>query len=703
MNNSFLKKNLSDRKYSRVNQAPAEMKLDKNEPPEDNFSESEKRYKCLFETAKDGILILDFETENIVDANPFVAILLDLPLVEIFGKSLWEIGLFRNKEESELAIIELKAIGYMHFEDLTIQSRNGKITDVELITNIYSEHNTKFIHCSVRDITARKNIEKALTASENKFRLILEYAADAIFVADKSGKYIYTNKAVTDMLGYSTEEMQNMSIKDLAPKNKIRTYFNFFKEALDDGKLSTELELIKKDESSVSTDFNSVLLPGDMVYTSCRDISNKNKPESALNENEQFFRLQNNVYSNLNSESAALNLELKRNINHIQHIKNDLSIAKAKIDEAVQLKSAFLSNISHEIRTPVNAIVGFSSFLLEPELNKEKLNDYVHIINLNARQLLSNISDIIDISKIEVGQFTAELEFVTINKLMKDLFITYRKLVDYKRIRLIYSPESPNDLSQIKTDGNRIRQIICNLLNNALKYTSAGEIEFGYNIKKKFVEFYVRDTGIGITPLDQDVVFQLFRQLDETKNRQNGGNGLGLPVSKALIEKLGGTISVNSEPGKGSIFVFTIPYENETGTTITSSETSKSKEYNWEDKTILIVEDEVYNHAYIEKLLSDTDAKLLNAWDGKMALELVKTHPEISMVIMDIKMPVMDGNESMKMIKKFRPKLPVVAQTAYAYGHESKEGLEAGFDNFLIKPIDSSLFKQVINRYLSEN
>jgi PAS domain S-box-containing protein len=702
MRNSFLKKNLADRKQLRVNQAPESMMPDKNGHFEDNLNASEIPYQRLFETAKDGILILDFETGNIIGANPVVFKLLDLPFLEIKGKNLWEIGLFRNKEELELAIIELKTIGYVRFDDLSIQHRNGKITEVEFVSNGYSENKVKKIQCSIRDITERKIIEKELIASENKFRVILENSADAIFVADENGKYLYSNKAVTDLLGYSTEEMQQKSIKDLAPKNKIREYFNIFKEARDKGKLFTELELMKKDGNPIPADFNAVLLPDGMVYISCRDISNRIKTEFTTKESEQFFKALNTDYFNLNKENAALNIELKKSINHIQHIRKDLNLAKAKVEEAVQLKSAFLSNISHELRTPVNAIMGFSAFLLEPELNKEKLNEYVHIINLNSKQLLSNISDIIDISKIETGQFTTESELVTINKLMKDLSLTYRKLVDYKKVRLIYSPESPNDLSQIKTDGNRIRQIICNLLNNALKYTHAGEIEFGYRIKRKFIEFYVRDTGIGIATEDQDAIFQLFRQLDETKKRQNDGNGLGLPVSKALIEKLGGTISVKSEPGKGSMFIFTIPYEYEIETNATTTKTSESKEYNWEDKTILIVEDEVYNHAYIEKLLSDTDAKLLNAWDGKMALELVKTHPEISVVIMDIKMPVMDGNESMQMIKKFRPKLPVVAQTAYAYGYDSKKGLEAGFDNFLIKPIESNLFKRVINSYLSE-
>jgi len=307
----------------------------------------------------------------------------------------------------------------------------------------------------------------------------------------------------------------------------------------------------------------------------------------------------------------------------------------------------------------------------------------------------------VDNFKIEVVQFNCNSDKVNISKVMKTLFVVYRELVDYKRIRLAYSPESQNDLSQIKTDGNRISQVICNLLNNALKSTREGEIEFGYTIKKKFIEFYVRDSGIGIPREYHQDVFQIFRQIGENNNRTDGSNGLGLAVSKALVEKLGGKISVDSEPGKGSLFIFSIPYKNEFESTDALNNTSESEQINWDDKTVLIVEDEVYNHAYIQELLSEKDIKMLHAWDGKMAVELVKTNPQISVVLMDIKMPVMDGNESMRLIKKIRPDLPVIAQTAYAHGRDSKNGIEAGFDSFLIKPVDRNLFLEVINSHLA--
>jgi PAS domain S-box-containing protein len=407
------------------------------------LKESEMRYRRLFETAKDGILILDFETGNILEANPFIVNIIDRPLGAIVGKKLWEIGLFSNKEESELAFIELKINEYIRFEDMPIKRRNGRIVEVEFISNVYLENGAKVIQCNIRDITDRKKAENALVISERN------------------------------------------------------------------------------------------------------------------------LKEQNANYSNLNKEYASLNVELTENINLIQHINNDLIISKNKAEESDHLKSAFLANMSHEIRTPMNAIMGFSELILEIESSNEMLNRYVRIINENTLHLLSVITDIIDISKIVAGQFTMNTESVNINKLLDSLLDTYNKSVDGKKLKLRLSTDRAKKSIQLQTDGTRIQQILSNLLNNAVKFTKEGEIEFGYKLKGDFVEFFVSDTGIGIEPVNQSLIFDEFRQVDSPHKGLNRGNGLGLSISKALVEKLGGTIHVTSELGKGSIFVFTIPIKSE--------------------------------------------------------------------------------------------------------------------------------------------
>jgi signal transduction histidine kinase len=299
-----------------------------------------------------------------------------------------------------------------------------------------------------------------------------------------------------------------------------------------------------------------------VIQCNIRDITKRIEAEVALLKSEQDLKKQNAEYANLNKEYSVLNDELKESIGRIQHINNDLIIAKEKAEESEKLKSSFLSNMSHEIRTPMNAIIGFSECLLEPGLSIKDKDRYVQIINANSQQLLSIISDIMDISKIEAGQYSVHFELVNIELLMCELFATYNKLVDFKNIRLIYSSDNMNEPIQLITDGNRIRQIICNLLNNAIKFTKEGEIQFGYHRQENFLEFYVKDSGIGIAPENLTLIFQLFRQVESSCEQLNEGNGLGLTISKALVEKLGGTFSVTSQPGVGSCFTFTVPCPN---------------------------------------------------------------------------------------------------------------------------------------------
>jgi len=402
-------------------------------------------------------------------------------------------------------------------------------------------------------------------------------------------------------------------------------------------------------------------------------------------------------------EYSTLNKVLTESLNQIQNINNELIISKNKAEESDKLKSAFLANMSHEIRTPLNAIMGFSGFLVEPDLSKENLKDFVQIINANSRQLLSIISDIMDFSKMEAGRFTIDSEIVNINELLTDLFVTYKKIVDMKKLNLEYSFDCPNELLQIKTDGNRIKQVICNLLNNAIKFTKEGKIEFGYKMKENFIEFYVKDSGIGIDLVNQTLVFERFRQVDAAKNQINSGNGLGLSISKALVEKLGGNITVDSKLGLGSVFLFTIPYKNETENSTASVLVSEPEKCNWDGKTILLVEDEVNNYAYAEQLLKATKVNLLHAWDGSEAVGLVKSHPDISLALMDIKMPVMDGYEATRLIKHMRPELPIIAQTAYALSKEREQALEAGCDAYITKPIDKELFMKLLNSFLTQS
>jgi CheY-like chemotaxis protein len=254
----------------------------------------------------------------------------------------------------------------------------------------------------------------------------------------------------------------------------------------------------------------------------------------------------------------------------------------------------------------------------------------------------------------------------------------------------------------IKSDRNRIKQILCNLLNNALKFTKEGEIKFGFRIKDAFVEFYVTDTGVGIASDNHALIFQRFRQVETTDNQLNSGNGLGLSISKALTEKLGGIMAVESEPGKGSTFTFTIPYIHFAETPVIHPYIAKiNRPVDWKDRTVLIVEDDINNHSYMEEFLSILSVNIVHAWNGKEAIEQVKKHPEISMVLMDIKMPQMNGYEATRQIKHIRPHLPVIALTAYAMNQDRKLALDSGFDNHISKPFSSDTLVDMLAQYLN--
>jgi hypothetical protein len=313
------------------------------------------------------------------------------------------------------------------------------------------------------------------------------------------------------------------------------------------------------------------------------------------------------------------------------------------------------------------------------------------------------ISDIIDISKIETGQITVDLELFNVNNVLNELWVTYKKIIiEHKNLNLNYYCDRSHGDIMVKSDGNRIRQVFCNLLNNAIKFTKEGKIEFGYKIKGDFIEFYVTDTGIGIAQENNALVFERFKQIKSTDGNVYGGNGLGLSISKALVEKLGGTMTIDSEFGRGSTFYFTIPYTGETENNFSAPHITEraEKQVDWKGKTVLIVEDEINNHTYIEELCSMANFQMLHAWNGQEAVENVKKHAEIALVLMDIKMPIMNGYEATQLIKQIRPKLPVIAQTAYALSTDRQMALKAGCDNYLTKPINKELFFDMINQYL---
>lgn len=375
--------------------------------------------------------------------------------------------------------------------------------------------------------------------------------------------------------------------------------------------------------------------------------------------------------------------------------ETELKEAKDKAEESDKIKSAFLANMSHEIRTPMNGIIGFADLLNSPDLPEDKQRQFVDIINRSSKQLLSIINDIIDISKIESGQIVINNSTFNLNEAVKEIYEFYQPIALIKKIELTLSSNIDNR-AFIITDDVKLKQILTNLISNALKFTESGKIEIHYTVKTQHIEFFVRDTGIGIENEYIETIFERFRQVEYSNKRNYGGTGLGLAIAKAYSELLGGTIGVSSEVNKGSTFSFSIPYllpENDE-----HHQTFESACYtpSLEGKKIIIAEDENVNFDFLKEILELTKVEIIRAYNGQDTINLLYNHPDVTLILLDMKMPIMNGYDAVKILKEINPNVPVIAQTAFAFSDEKHKAIEAGCDDYLAKPISKvALFSKL--------
>lgn len=395
-------------------------------------------------------------------------------------------------------------------------------------------------------------------------------------------------------------------------------------------------------------------------------------------------------------------------ITHLIYIKEDVTQRKKmeqtliqaleKAEQSDKLKEAFLQNLSHEIRTPLNAIVGFSNLLKEDNLPYATQCEYTDIINQSSNQLLSIVSDILTISRIQTGLETLTINALVVNDFMENLKRIFALHAEAKNLEFKVKKGSDDPTLAIYTDEIKLSQIISNLLQNAIKFTHQGKVEFGYEIAHDFITFFVKDTGIGIAKENHAPIFERFRQADTTISTNYGGTGLGLSISRSFAEMMGGKIYLESELGKGSIFYLSLPYQKVKFDKKPIPESVVVLKGN--SQAILVAEDEEYNYLLIEALLEMKDFRVIHAWNGKEALALYQEHPEIVLILMDIKMPVMDGQTAMNEIRKMNPGIPIIAQTAYSFEQEKQNILESGFDEYIPKPIKKEELWEKIQKFI---
>ena len=406
------------------------------------------------------------------------------------------------------------------------------------------------------------------------------------------------------------------------------------------------------------------------------------------------------------------NIKIEAQNEEYRKINQELQKAKERAEESDHLKSAFLANMSHEIRTPMNSILGFSDLLKESKHTNDKQLQYIDVIEHSGKRMLNIINDILTISKIESGIADIHQSEFNINEQIKSLYASFKDEIEQKGIDFSYKITLPDSEAMIKTDGEKIYAILLNLLKNAIKFTNHGAIEFGYNLKKDSepteLEFFVKDTGGGIRQEQMELIFERFRQGSESLTRNYEGAGLGLTISKAFVEMLGGKIRVESKEdnlpyGKegGTIFYFTIPYDvkpnKKMHMTYVTSETGKLHQA--KNLKVLIVEDDVVSETMLEIMIEDYCKAPLVAKNGLEAVRLCEEYPNIDFVLMDVKMPELNGYEATKKIREFNKDIIILAQTAYALPGDREKAIAAGCNDYISKPYSQSELTALIEKY----
>jgi PAS domain S-box-containing protein len=541
---------------------------------------------------------------------------------------------------------------------------NGDNPTYVLLTGIITE-NAEQCNVTMVDISERKRAEEALHKSELAFRLLAESMPQIVWITDPAGLNIYFNQQWVDYTGLTLEESYGDGWnKPFHPDDQLRAW-NAWQNATKHGATySLECRLRRADGK-----YTWWLVRGVPVFDSKGAVI-------------KWFGTCTDIE------------ELKRS-------EAELIIAKEHAEESDHLKSAFLANMSHEIRTPMNGILGFASLLKEPNLTGEEQQKYIRIIEKSGARMLNIINDIVDISKIEAGLMEVNLKESNINDQIENIFNFFIPEVERKRIQLSFKTTLPAKDAVIATDREKIYSILTNLVKNSIKYTFEGSIEFGYEKKGEYLEFFVKDTGIGIAKNRQEAIFERFVQADIEDPKALQGAGLGLSITKAYVEMLGGVIWVKSVEGIGSTFYFTIPFitEKQTQSNITKVVSAEDKEVQINNLKLLLVEDDETSDFLITTMLKKNNHEVLHVKTGIEAIEACRNNPDIDLVLMDIRMPNINGYEATRQIRQFNKDVIIIAQTAYGLSGDRQKAIDSGCNEYLSKPIDKDDLLRFMQKY----
>jgi len=593
-----------------------------------------------------------------------------------------------GEKEFDIILSDFNLPGFTAFDSLRICKQNapdtpfvcisgsiGEVTATDLLKQGADDYVLKdrperlpfAVKRALDDAKERKAYMKAVKAlqeSEDRFKQVAENAQEWIWEVDETGLYTYSSPVVTSLLGYTPDELVG----------KKYFYDLFIPEKRDILKI-TSFEVFKMKQTFRSFENPNVHKDGRVLMLTTSG--------SPIFDNDGNFKGYRGVDTDYTEKTKIL---------------EELMLAKEKAEESDKLKTAFINNISHEIRTPLNGILGFGQLLSEAELPAEQRVQYFNIIKKSSNRLINTVSDYLDMARLVTGTMEVGKKEFPILDLMEKVITYNKEKIEEKNLTFELTVPDNNADFLLYSDPDLIDKVFHILLDNAAKFTTKGVVRFGFSVLNGFVGFFVSDTGVGIESEKMSKIFDMFSQGDYSNTRGYDGSGLGLAIAKGMVSLLGGSISVTSEKGKGSVFTFTVPYvavAKPEVKKVVNSETSFSKK-----PLILVAEDEELNFMYVEVILKMADFDYIHVVNGAEAVDACRQNPDISLVLMDIKMPVMNGIEATKLIHEFRPDLPIIATTAYAQTGDENRFMAAGCNGYLAKPIKRADLLSIMKKFI---
>jgi PAS domain S-box-containing protein len=636
---------------------------------EDALYESEEKYSKAFQSSPYSIAITSAEDGKFIEVNDAFTLVSGYTREEVTTNSAIGLDMWVDKEKQRSVISTLLDGRDVENKEFLFKKKNGEIITGLFSARIIKINNKLCIISSINDITQRKRAEEALKKSELLLTLSIENQKDTIiFSTDQNYRYLYFNKAHSDFMKY-------------AYNKDIKTGMNI-------------LNCITSDDDRLVAKENYDLALRGESHTDVRMCGDINRAFY-----ESFF----NPITNEKNEIIGVT-GLARNITERKQYELELIKAKEKAEESDKLKSTLLTKISHEIRTPMDGILGFAELLKEPNLTGEEQQNFIKTIGISGTRMLNTINNVDDFSKIESGLMKVNKKDSNINEQIEFVYNFFKPEVESKGMQFSFKNGLPSNEAIIKTDFEKIYSVLINLVKNAIKYSDKGSIEFGYEKLGKYLEFFVKDCGIGI-PIDkQEAIFEHFIQSDIGDTRASQITDLGLAISKSYVEILGGKIWVESKEGKGSIFYFTVPYNavSEEKNAIKNAVIEMDTEIQIKNLKILIADDDEISRYLLTLRIKNFSREILNAKTGVEAVDSCRSNPNLDLVLMDIKMPDMDGYEATRQIRQFNKDVIIIAQTAYAFYGNNEKAIEAGCNDYITKPINHTLLKKLIKKHCSK-